>query len=461
MAADEEVGSNDPLDDLVDIEETGGGSSIALLDAFPVLPVVGGAAAAVAAIYLFQTNVRVKYPAAIASWVKDTTDALADAINDGIIPVAQAGNFWFWLAYNIKVAFIPTVATYAFVQGYIVQWAQENGWATMGPNPLPTPLATQAPQSVNAPAPLPGTVNPPAALPSPTVGQSTVARGAREIVPSQVPAADLTPAQAAAVQAAIGVASVDILKAHAAVNDLMLGALAPGQVPQALSQLNTAVSALEAQMAQVRAGEWPRGYQGTLQALNGGLEALYNVSLEVGNLADQLAEKAGSALETTVDNVSAQAKATAASVAVILDTSIPGLAEGLGTLTGQVGDLATDLATTVTPELASLSDRVAATEATLALTTEECLAALCGSQEDVTDPITEGGATPSLLKQLGSLLTRGLEIGALMSLVEGLVTLANTKIAVNAIISDTETITGWAVKAAGVIETDFDLSGWG
>jgi hypothetical protein len=452
--------ANDPLDDLVDVEITGEGSTLAIVDAFPVIPAGADAAEATATIYDFQASVKAGYPVAISNFVDETTNALADAVNDGIVPPAQAGNFWLWMAGIAGATLIPAATAYAYVQGYIVKWAQGNGWATMGPNPVPTPAAQSATQSGTSAPPLPGAVTPPAILPSPTVGQTAVAKGAREIVPSVIPSSALTPGQAAEVQAAIGVASVDVLKVHAAVNDFMLGVLAPGQVPEALNQQNTAINALEHQMSQVRNGQWPRGFIGLQEAVGGALQALNGLSQEVGILANDVAMKAESTIGDVVDATAVEVETLSTAITSIVGTDIPDLANGLGTLTGEVGALRNTVTNQVLPELDAQGEALKAAAAKLALTDDACLEALCDAEDSVTTPIKNGGATPGLLKNLGGLLTKALEIGALMSLVEGLVTLANTKIAVNAIISDTETITGWAVKAAGVIETDFDLSGW-
>jgi uncharacterized protein YoxC len=366
--------------------------------------------------------------------------SVLNAMQAGQLPYTKVSAFFNWLRTSQDMISLPP----ELVQGdgfnqLLAQYAVERLGLT-----VPTYIAPGPPE-----------------LPSPSHGQTVVAKGAREVTPSQVPGADLSSASVAAIQTAIGVASADILKVQAAVIDAMLPNLAPGQVTQALDQLNTAANALENQMTGVLT-TLNKNATGSLAAqVNGALETLNGLAQEVGILAQDVAMKAESKIGDDVNANTAEIGVLSGAVATIVGTAIPDLAQGLQGLTGQVGALDNTVTNQIEPQLAQTTEQTAANTDTLSGTNKECLDQLCDALNNVTSPIEEGGSTPSLLKQLGSLLTRGLEIGALMSLVEGLVTLANTKIAVNAIISDTETITGWAVKAAGVIETDFDLSGWG
>lgn len=441
--------------------ETGEISPVSVVDMAPTFDdvVTSGDVAAEAAAWL-ATQEPVVAPEVYQA-MQETLDPLTDAVNDGIVPPTQARYFFFWLAYTAGVTLIPAAGIYAFVQGYVVKWAQSNGWATYGPNPTPTPLAQAFIESANAASPIPGAANLPATLPTPSVGQTTTASAAREIVPQTTTAPGLSPSAAAAVQAAIGVASADLLKAQAAIVDAMLPNLAPGQVTEALDQLNTAVNALENQMSQVRNGQWPRGYNGTLKALNGALEALHGAEQAINNLTEQMATKADSGLEDDINANTAQIATLAGTVGTLVGTTVPALTQGLTQTEQSLGDLTNTVANTVEPEITALQAQVEANTKKLDLTDDDCLEALCDAINNVTEPIEEGGSTPGLLKQLGSLLTRALEIGALMSLIEGLVTLANAKMAISAVVSDTETLTGWAEGAASVIETDFSLSGWG
>jgi hypothetical protein len=450
-----------PFSDLADIETTGLMPTTAFVDALGTQPIVTTAAD-------FASQLNAVYAQAAEVLTPDqlglyeqAVNPLGDAVNDGIVPPAQARDFFYWLNGNQQVFDIPSTGTYAFVQGFVVKWAQQNGWATYGPNPLPTPLAQSFIESANAAQPLPGAVNVPAVLPSPSQGQSTVGAAAREITPSTIPATGLSPTAAAQVQAAIGVASADVLKAQAAVVDAMLPNLSPGQATEALEQLNRAVNALEVQLGQVRNGQWPRGYQGTLQALNGALEALHGLSQEVNILAEQMATKADSGLEDGIAAVAATAAATAAGLATVTGTTIPALEGQLGDLTGTVDRLGDTVNDDVVPELSQLAPQVAANTAKLNLTDDECLEQLCDTVNNVASPIKEGGATPSLLKTLGALLAGGLALTTIIGMMDTILAVLNIKTAVAGVVQDTETLTNWAEQAAGVIEQQFSLAGWG
>jgi hypothetical protein len=390
--------------------------------------------------------------------LEESVNPMTDAVNNGIVPSRLAANFYSWLHGYAGVDNIPTTGTYAFVEGYILQWARQYGWATLVGPPAPTPAGQAAAASPTPTLPLPGVVNPPATLPSPSVGQSQVGKAAREIVPSHVSVTGLSPETAAAIQAAVGVASADVLKAQAAVVDDLLPNMAPGQVPQALSQLNTAVNALVHQMSLVRAGVYPTGFVGVQQALNGGLQALNGAEQAIQHLTDQLAEKADSGLETDIKAVSLTLAGVAGTVATVVGTTVPALEGELGTLTGTVNKLGDQVTNTIEPELARLTPEVNANTAKLALTTDECLAQLCDELNNVGNPIQKGGATPGLLGKLGGLLGAVWGVGALLALFDTLETLLNSQAAISAMVSDVEQLAGWASSAATAIEADLPLS---
>jgi hypothetical protein len=366
--------------------------------------------------------------------------SVLNAMQADQLPYTQVKPFFNWLRTAQDMVSIPPelVAGDGFNQ-LLAQYAtQQLGLA------VPTYIAPGPPE-----------------LPSPSHGQTVVAKGAREVVPSQVPSATLTPDQAAAISTAIGVASADILKVQAAVIDAMLPNLAPGQVTQALDQLNTAANALENQMTGVLT-TLNKNATGSLAAqVNGALETLNGLAQEVGILANDVAMKAESKIGDDVNANTVEIGVLSGAVATIVGTAIPDLAQGLQGLTGQVGALDNTVTNQIEPQLAQTTEQTAANTDTLSGTDKECLDQLCDALNNVTSPIEEGGSTPGLLKNLGSLLTRALEIGALMSLVEGLITIADAKIAVQGVVSDTETLTRWATSAAGIIEADFSLSEWG
>jgi hypothetical protein len=294
----------------------------------------------------------------------------------------------------------------------------------------------------------------PPELPSPSIGQKTVAKGAREVKPSVVTAPTLSTEQAAAIQAAIGVASADILKVQAAVIDAMLPNLQPGQVTQALDQLNRAMNAIENQMTGVLT-TLNRNATGSLAAqVNGALEALHGLSQEVGILAQDVAMKAESTIGDDVNTNTAGIAALSATVGTVVGTTIPALEGQLGALNGQVNNLSDTVTNEVEPKLSQVTEQTAANTDTLSGTDKECLDQLCDAEGNVINPIKEGGATPSLLKGLGNLLTKGIELGILAGLVDTLVAVFDGQLAVSAVVQDTETISKWAAQSVAVVTSD-------
>lgn len=384
-------------------------------------------------------------------------NALTDMVNDGIVPPAQARNFFYWLLGGALVASIPAVDTYEFVQGYVTQWARQNGWATLVGPVAPTPAVQAFIESATAASPLPSVQVPAPVLPSPSQGQQAVVQGTTGITPSTVTGGTPEGVSADQVSAALAVTAVDVLRVVAKVFDGMLPNMAPGQVPEALSQLNTAVNALEAQMGQVRAGQWPRGFIGLQEAVGGALQALNGLSQEVGILAQQMATKADSGLEDAIEAVSNTVSGIGDQVTGIVDNSIPELAAGIGTLTGTVGALDSLVDGSVVPGLASVTDLANQSAAKLALTDDDCLEALCDAETNVTDPIKAGGATPSLLSKLGSLLGLGWTVGALLAFLEAMATMFQAPIALQGVVTDVEQLASWAESAAIAIEQELPL----
>jgi hypothetical protein len=370
--------------------------------------------------------------------LQDLDAYMQDLAAEQLVPYGEESAFWLALEYSYGQPDFPTGGNVAaWLTPYVQQWA-----VARGANPGPTYVAP-----------------PPPTLTTPSQGQTVVARGAREVVSSQVPSATLTPDQAAAISAAIGVASADILKVQAAVIDAMLPNLAPGQVPQALDQLNTAATVLERQMASVLTS-LNQDITGSLAAqLNGALQTLNGLAQEVNILAQDVAMKADSKIGDDVNANTTEISTLSAALATVVGTAIPDLASGLGTLTGQVGALDNTVTSQIEPQIAQNTEDIAANTDKLSGTDKDCLDQLCDAEGNVINPITEGGATPSLLKTLGSLLTKGLELGILATIMDTIITIADARVAVSAVVQDTETMSNWAESAVSVITADMSWMG--
>jgi uncharacterized protein YoxC len=364
---------------------------------------------------------------------EDIWTSVLNAMQADQLPYTQVSPFFNWLRTAQDMVSIPP----ALVQGdgfnqLLAQYATQRLGLT-----VPTYIA-------------PG----PPVLPSPSHGQTTVARGAREVAPSQVPSGDLSPASIAAIQTAIGVASADILKVQAAVVDAMLPNMAPGQVPQALDQLNTAANALENQMAGVLT-TLNKNATGSLAAqVNGALETINGLAQEVNILAEDVAMKADSTIGDDVNANTAEIGTLSAAMATVVGTAIPDLANGLGNLTGQVGALDNTVTNEIEPQLAQNTEDIAANTDTLSGTDKDCLDQLCDAEGNVINPIKNGGATPSLLGKLGALLGAAWGVSTLIGIFDVIATLIDAPLALNAVAKDVELISGWAESAATTIMDD-------
>lgn len=453
-----ETQGDDPLVDESDLEETGYGTTEGIADWWPTIPVDATAEEAVAAIEGALAEAQPTLAPPVYDFVEAVSDAMTDAINDGIVPPSQSGAFWLWLMGAGGLSLIAVGSAYAITQGKIIQWAQSMGWATLVGPVAPTPAVQAFIESATAASPLPSVQVPAPVLPSPSQGQQAVVAGTSGITPSTVTGGTPEGVSADQVSAALAVTAVDVLRVVARVFDGMLPNMAPGQVPEALSQLNTAVNALEAQMQQVRNGQWPRGFVGLQEAVGGALQALNGLSQEVGTLAQQMATKADSGLEDAITAVKTEADATAGTVTEIVENSIPELGAALGTLTGTVGALDSQVTNQIAPELAQVTEATAANTKMLSGTDEDCLDQLCDDQTNVTDPIKSGGATPSLLSKLGSLLGLGWALGSLFGIMDAIETLFDAPLALQAIAQDVEQLSSWASSAATAIETELPFA---
>ena len=116
-----------PSDDFAEGVESGEISSVAVVDMLPTLDDVNTAGDLVTEINDWLATQQDLVAPDVYTAMQETVDPLTDAVNDGIVPPSQARYFWFWLAYSAGVTLIPAAGIYAFVQGYVVKWAQSNG----------------------------------------------------------------------------------------------------------------------------------------------------------------------------------------------------------------------------------------------------------------------------------------------------------------------------------------------
>ena len=308
--------------------------------------------------------------------------------------------------------------------------------------------------------PHPARVQPPARKPAgPTPGQRAVTTAARGIHTRTVPGGGLDRAQTAAVSQAIGVAFADMLRAQAAVIDAYFGPITPGELPQALGDLFRADSILSHQVARLAdevSGKAPAHVVGHLHGVQ---QALHGLEQEVNLQAEQLAETKPSTLHTHVEDNTKLIEGIGTRVNHIGQSVIPAIAAGLtvvdrnltnlnkltegissGHLQARLNAIAQDVPPKLPEHVAQL---------------EDC----CAENASVTRPITEGGATPSLLGKLGGMLKQALYLGFMATALDGVVALLDMRAVIATTVVDTETLSRWAESSAKVIEADMTWMG--
>lgn len=432
----------------------------ALRNNAPQFWTVGDSAALDQEYTAYINELQADYPPQVAAAFDAALSPVKLAIDDGTITPPQGEQFLRWLNYNKGVTSIANDATTTpTMTSYLSQWIieQSNLTQKLGPIPItpaPAPITPVAPAPTLAPNP-----PAPAPLPTPTPGQQATVSASQGITGGTVAGTGGEGVSAAQVSAALAATAVEVLEVVARVFDAFLPGMAPGQVPEALRQLNQAAHVLEDQLAVLRAtttGHAVGSLSGQITALQA---ALALVQLNITNLQDQLAEKADSGLEDDLAGAKSQIAEVAGTVGTLSTVTVPALASGLQSLTSTVGALDSEITTKIAPQLTATAQATDANTETLSGTDKDCLDQLCDAEGNVINPITEGGATPSLLGKLGGLLGALFGVGAIMTAVEALETLLDAPAVVTAVVQDTETMTTWATQAAGVITGDFAWSG--
>lgn len=370
--------------------------------------------------------------------VADVFTAVLNAMQAEALPWQDVGNFFRWLRYTYGQATVSGLdAQSGTFNGWIVNYAVNvlgitvPGTEPAGPPELvnPTPLTQPLIESLNA------------------------------VTPQTVSAPTLDPGASQAISTAIGAAYADSMRVLKAFMDAMLPNLKPGQVPQALDQLNQATTVLEHQMTQALTDLDPNS-QGSMAAqLHGALEALHGMAQEVNTLAEQMAEKADSSLEDSITAVGAEAGLTAAAVSALTTQTIPALQDGIAANEAATESLSNTVTNEIEPKLDTAAQQAQDATTELSGTDKECLDQLCDAINNVTEPIEEGGATPSLLKQLGGLLGGALALGFLATALEDIFTILDAKLNLSAVAQDVETMSTWAEGAASVIISDLSWQG--
>lgn len=371
-------------------------------------------------------------------YLGDVLNAMFTAVGSGEISYGQIQGFWLWMEYNQIGESLPTdVDIGSWLGPYLAEYALTHGGVV--------------PQDYIPPAPAP--------LPTPTEGQKQVTTSSQNKVPAHVTGGTPEGTSGPQVTAAMGILFVDAMQVLADVIDAFLPGLAPGQVPQALNQLNQAATILERQMAQVLTDLDPNS-QGALAAqLQTAQANIKTLLADVSQINDELAEKAGSGLETDIKAAEKRIGDNTKSINGILENSLPELAAGLATLTGTVGALQSQVDNDLVPDISKNTSDVAALEDELSGTDKDCLDQLCDGINAATNPpgTTPEGTSP--FSTLKNLITKGAELLALVTLADGVLGLLNMQLAVDGVVQDVDTIEGWIGPMVTAINADLSWGG--
>lgn len=372
-------------------------------------------------------------PELVANTYGKIIDFTTAAWEDGTLPYADTGGFFNWLRYNLGVPVISlATVTGGALAGYLLKYDQEHGI-----HPAKEPTFKLA-----------------APLGAPTHGQRTVADAAKKIVAQQITAPGLSPAAGKAISKAIGIASADLLKAQALGIDRMLPGMAPGQVPEALTQLDTAAGVLEKQLNALQK-QVGTGSLGSISGkVSGATAAITALQAELAKVTAELELKAPSELDTHVNAIDKVVTEHTSEIDKI-NKELPKLATtaALTALTGKVDvaveDLALKHASALDTALNGVEHSVTALQAK-ADDLDEC----CSANSDITNPIRAGGATPSLLHELGNLLKGAFGLSFLAGILDPIVAMFNLPAAFAATVDDVATISTWADGVATELITN-------
>ncbi len=375
----------------------------------------------------------------VAQVVDRTFTLIRGGLEDGqLSPAGGPWDFFRWLRTAQSTTVITAeLVTGGALAGLMLKYAEERGWR---PKHV-APTAHVAPHVHG------------------TLAQQVVGAAALEVGRQHVTAPGLTQVEADAISKAIGISYADVLRVQAAVIHKLLPGMRPGQVPEALTDLESAARVLEHQVAMLRQDVSGKAGAHVVGVLTGAQQALHGLEQAVNLLHEQIGETRPSTLHTHVADNTKAIEHLRTNVHELTTTAVPELAGAVGTLAGTVGALDTLVHQDINPELGRIAREATAAAAKLALTTDECLAQLCEDQAAVSNPIRSGGATPSLLRGLGTLLKRSFELGFAVTLIDGLLAVFDMPLAVGAVAADTATISQWAISAAGVIESDLSWGG--
>jgi len=395
-------------------------------------PTIAEADEAIAEIIKLAT--RLTTPAT-AETVTRAFTLIRGGLADGQLTSDGVGDFVRWLWYTKGVAAItPAMLAGGAFAGFMLTYARAHDYSP--------PAAPGKAEATRA-----------------TPGQRAVHAAAITVQGQSVTAPGLSAPETTAISKAIGIAYSDALRVQAAVVDRMLPNMAPGQVPEALTDLFRAVRIITRQLATLQSTAntvGTKATKGQLAALNARYLAL---GAELGKVTDQLAAQVPSGLLSDIEGLKAGQAATHEALSHLeAGITAAGGAAGLSTLAGDVTKLQRQVGLVEPSKLDSALNHVSAVAADAARVADD--AALCCEAQttNLANTVKSLGGS-SGLASLGKLVGLAFGLTTAATLIGTVQTILKLPAEVGLLVQDAETVSGWVSGALGVATADLSWAG--
>ena len=410
-------------------------------------------------------------------------DAFFEAYSSGYLNPPDFPKFFSWLFYNQGITTIGLVAiTSGALIGLIYAYAASHGNNTLGleaainpgqftfPTFMPPPPAIAAPspplsdnqgnRSPFAPAAPVAFPNAPAPPSPDTPGGHIVKKALSTTQPVGITAAGVDQEIATAISAAMQAETSKITGIIAQSIDQALGGLQPGHAKAQIAANAKNISALKTAVINLQISV----KADDVAAVKADLAT---VTTEVDKLISQMDLTVPSALDTRVNTIGTELQTDFSELTTKveklisqMDLTVP---SALDTQLNSVDAKATDaLAMLALATPSALDTALNGVEASMTKVKADIddLDECCSENSAVTNPIRAGGATSSLLGQLGNVLKWAFGIGAVMSIVDTVATILDFPATFAATAADTEAIATWADSAANQLITNKSYPAW-
>ena len=390
-----------------------------------------------------------------ATEIENLLNAVAEAYKAGELPVSETSKAIAWI---LGKGGVKLLASTAIAAEALKSWFAIYS-ATHGHTPHPTTPVTAAPLT-NAPGSIvggnptgtpptvttvPSTVTVGVDVPEPnTPGGILVAQAQKAVKPAAVSVIGLTPQQAQGISVSLALAYSNLLTVMVSMTNVIEEQISA--VSHQVSNLTGSSDAAQAatEVGLVNLGDRLSEDELRIKNLIDGEQTLQatatNLQLQIANLAKSIPPTTGTGTGDGNPGVTPEQAAliatipTLATTASVTQVDLEAQQAEQDALKAQ-----TQLAETVPPDLGTTIKDL-----------EDC----CAENSAVTNPITQGGATPSLLRQLSGILTKAYALGLVGSFVATILAIFDLPDSVLVTVTSAEFIAPIATKAAAVAISD-------